>query len=148
MVRLFVYTNQDRKYIYMLYKRIDISVRGVSGMDKTRQRSNGAQMTTMITLNNICQFLWDCTKNNAQGCSLQLDQAPEVAWFSYVPIDGSGWKVPSNETYYAHAINNTGGVMVRFSPFYKGFFLGGGEGVLHSGLCLGTSVEIRSVPKA
>lgn len=82
--------------------------------------------TIMMTLKNIWQFLWDCTKNNAQGCSLRLDQAPEVAWFPYVPLDGDNWGVPFNETYYAYAINNTGGVMVRFSLFYEGFWMGGG----------------------
>lgn len=66
------------------------------------------------------QSLWFCTKNNAQGCSAQLDESPTVAWFSYLPTDpsspfdeaGSGYSAPSNGTFYEQAINNTGGTFV------------------------------------
>lgn len=64
--------------------------------------------------------LWFCTKNNAQGCSVQLQRSPTVAWFPYLPTDvssafyspGSGYSAPSFGTYYEQAINNTGGTFV------------------------------------
>lgn len=65
------------------------------------------------------QDLWYCTKNNAQGCSLQLNDVPEVAWFPYVPTYqgyfdyASGWGAPSSDAYYTYAVNNTGGSLVR-----------------------------------
>lgn len=65
--------------------------------------------------------LWSCTKNNAQGCSLRLEDSPTVAWFSYLPVDtspdaydvaGSFWGTSGNDTFYGHAINNTGGTLI------------------------------------
>ncbi|CAM9558067.1 unnamed protein product [Choristocarpus tenellus] len=62
--------------------------------------------------------LWDCTATNAQGCSLQLDDVPDVAWFPYVPTlaaygdFASGWGAPVNGTYYDDAITKAGGRMI------------------------------------
>lgn len=63
-----------------------------------------------------------CTTSNAQGCSLELDESPTVAWFSYLPTDpssfayypaGSGWGAPGEDVYYTQAIEFAGGTPVR-----------------------------------
>ncbi|CAM9208422.1 unnamed protein product [Ascophyllum nodosum] len=60
------------------------------------------------------ETLWNCTKNNAQGCSLRLENAPEVAWFPFFDDSSDArWGIPSPDVYYSYAINDTGGVMIE-----------------------------------
>ncbi|CAB1103470.1 unnamed protein product [Ectocarpus sp. CCAP 1310/34] len=66
------------------------------------------------------ETVWFCTKTNAQGCSLELDESPTVAWFPFLPTDqdslyyeaGSGWGEPTLDSYYGQAVNDTGGTML------------------------------------
>lgn len=82
---------------------------------------NAGRTCSSSTFNNHKkQALWLCTQDNAQGCSAQLDDSPTVAWFPFLPTDpvspyydaGSGYKAPDNVTFYAQAVENTGGTLV------------------------------------
>ena len=71
--------------------------------------------TCGLSISVALQTLWNCTKNNAQGCSLRLENAPEVAWFPFFDDSSDArWGIPSPDAYYSYAINDTGGVMVSF----------------------------------
>ncbi|CAM9439659.1 unnamed protein product [Scytosiphon promiscuus] len=71
------------------------------------------------------ESLMNCTKTNAQGCSLALSESPTVAWFPYLPTDvsspfypaGSGWDAPDEDAYYTQAAEFAGG-----TPLYCGEF--------------------------
>ncbi|CAM9856202.1 unnamed protein product, partial [Hapterophycus canaliculatus] len=72
------------------------------------------------------EALMNCTKINAQGCSLELSDSPTVAWFPYLPTDptspfdpaGSGWGPPKEDAYYTQAVEFAGGTPIYCGDFY------------------------------
>eukprot|EP00752_Nemacystus_decipiens_P009351 g8357.t1 len=77
------------------------------------------------TLFEEIEALWLCTENNAQGCSVLLDDSPTVAWFPFLPTDpnsnyygaGSGYGAPNNDSYYSQAVESTGGTLLYCGDF-------------------------------
>lgn len=86
----------------------------------TRNAPTQAHTNLLLYLSRIPQALMNCTKTNAQGCSVALSDSPTVAWFSYVPTDvsspfypaGSGWGAPGEDVYYTQAVEFAGGTPV------------------------------------